>query len=200
MLAGWLFAFVLYQKNKTFSKLLTWILGALRFLTGFIAAFLLLNPVLKWMHNSTEKPIIVVMQDNSASQQNAFRKINKTQFESTLDEQIKLLEQTYTVKKYSYGNVLSDSVALNYKDESTNIAEALEQIHSTYENENLGAIILTGDGIYNKGANPAMLGLPIKASIYAIGLGDTTLQKDAILIRTYSNKVVYLAAKLQKLY
>lgn len=195
MLAGWLFAFVLYQKNKTFSKLLTWILGALRFLTGFIAAFLLLNPVLKWMHNSTEKPIIVVMQDNSASQQNAFRKINKTQFESALDEQIKLLEQTYTVKKYSYGNVLSDSVALNYKDESTNIAEALEQIHSTYENENLGAIILTGDGIYNKGANPAMLGLPIKASIYAIGLGDTTLQKDAILIRTYSNKVVYLGDK-----
>jgi hypothetical protein len=195
VLAGLLFAFILYRKNKIFSKSLSWLLSILRFLTGFIATFMLLNPVLKWMHNTTEKPTIVLLQDNSASQQKAFEKINKTQYETALAEQIKLLEQTYTVKKYSYGSVVSDSSKIEYKQNSTNIAEALEQINSVYENENLGAIVITGDGIYNKGANPALLGLPINASVYAIGIGDSTLQKDAIITRTYSNKVVYAGDK-----
>jgi hypothetical protein len=195
VLAGLLFAFILYRKNKIFSDTLSWVLSSLRFLTGFIACFMLLNPVLKWMHNTTEKPTIVLLQDNSASQQKAFEKINKTQYETALAEQIKQLSQTYTIKKYSYGGSVSDSTAINYKDNSTNIAEAMQQIHDVYENENLGAVIITGDGIYNKGANPALLGLPLKASVYAIGIGDTTLQKDAILMRTFSNKVVYAGDK-----
>jgi hypothetical protein len=195
VLAGLLFAFLLYNRNKIFSKSITWLLAALRFLTGFVCAFLLLNPVLKWIHHSTEKPIVVLLQDNSASQLKAFEKINKTQFEAALQAQIVELEKKYVVKKYSYGSVLSDSSKINYNQQSTDMAEAISQIHSTYDNENLGAIVLTGDGIYNKGMNPSLLGLPVKASLYAIGVGDTNIQKDAILMRTYSNKVVYAGDK-----
>jgi hypothetical protein len=195
VLAGLMFAFLLYNRNKIFSSAITWLLSILRFLTGFICAFLLLNPVLKWIHHSTEKPIVVLLQDNSASQLKAFEKINKTQFEAALQSQIVELEKKYVVKKYSYGSVLSDSNQINYNQQSTDMAEAISQIHSTYENENLGAIVLTGDGLYNKGMNPSLLGLPVKASLYAIGVGDTTIQKDAILMRTYSNKVVYAGDK-----
>jgi hypothetical protein len=192
---GLLFALLMYTKNNTFTKSTAWLLSILRFATGFITTFLLLNPVLKWMNNTTEKPIIVLMQDNSKSQEKAFTKINKNQYTTTLTETINKLGKNYVIKQYSYGNKVKDTSGITLLDNSTDIAEALEQISSTYENENLGAIIISGDGIYNKGANPALLSLPIKASLYAIGLGDTTLNKDALLQNIYCNKIVYSGDK-----
>jgi hypothetical protein len=194
-IVGLSFAVILYLKNENLASKVNFWLGFLRFLTGSIIAFLLLQPVLKWMHNDTIKPTIVILQDNSASQIVAFTKINKNQFETTLNNTIASLEKKYIVKKYTYGNTLHDSTVLNYKDGNTNIADALEQIASNYESENLGAIILTGDGIYNQGANPALLNMPLKASVYAIGLGDTTVKKDALILKTYQNKIAFLGDK-----
>ena len=46
-------------------------LALLRFAGVVILAFLLLNPYLKSKTNETEKPVVVIMQDNSSSIQSA---------------------------------------------------------------------------------------------------------------------------------
>jgi hypothetical protein len=195
LLLGAAFSAGLYLRKRTFAKGITWLLAILRFITSSAIAFLLLSPILKWMRNETLKPIIVVMQDNSASQNKAFEKINKGQFQNTLQEQIKLLEKEAIVKQYSYGSTLKDTAALSYNETASDLGTALEQISSSYENENLGAIVVAGDGIMTKGPNPAMLSLPIQCKLYTIGVGDTTLQRDAMVLKTYQNKVAFLGDK-----
>jgi hypothetical protein len=196
LLAGVAYALSLYAKNNIFSKGISWILAALRFLTGSIICFLLLSPVIKWMHNETLKPKVIILQDNSASQNKAFeKKVNKTQFANALTEQIKLIDQFADVKLLTYGTALRDSAKVNYNEGGTDLGTALEQISSTYENENLGAIVVTGDGIMTQGANPNSLNLPLKGAVYAIGIGDSTIQKDVMVLRTYQNKVAFLGDK-----
>jgi hypothetical protein len=192
---GVLLACGLYFKNKKFTKNTSWFLGILRALAGSLIAFMLLNPVLKWMQTKTEQPTIVILQDNSSSQNKAFEKINKQQYTAAINEQIELLSKQYKVDKYSYGATLNDTGVVNYKESTTNIGKALELINSTYENSNLGAVIITGDGIYNQGASPTTFKAVNGAPVYAVGIGDTNIQRDALITKTYANKVVYLGDK-----
>jgi hypothetical protein len=196
LLVGAVYATILYAKNGIFSKGISWLLALLRFLTGSIISFLLLSPVIKWMRNETLKPKVIVLQDNSASQNKAFEKsVNKAQFTTQLAEQIKQIEQFAEVKQLTYGTALRDTNALTYKEGGTDLGTALEQISSAYENENLGAIVVTGDGIMTQGANPASQTLSLNGAVYAIGIGDSTIQRDAMVLRTYQNKVAFLGDK-----
>jgi DNA polymerase IIIc chi subunit len=192
---GGVFAAALYFKNRTFTNKLTWLLAILRFLSGSIITFLLLAPILKWMHNETLKPIVVMLRDNSASQNKAFSVVNKNQFESTWQEQVKEIEKFATVKQYSFGAALKDTNKLSYTEGASDLGTALEQISSSYENENLGAVVVASDGIMTQGPNPAMMNLALPCGIFAIGVGDTTIQRDAIVLKTYQNKVAFLGDK-----
>lgn len=144
------------------------------------------------MQKKEEKPAIVFIQDNSASQKYAFKKQDSVAYRKNVQQLIEKLSDEYEVKTYSLGNQLQDSLKFFYNEESTDIASSLELVLTTLENQNLGGIILASDGIYNKGMSPLSLQYPFKGSIYTVGLGDTTLQRDALVARAFANKVVYL--------
>ncbi len=165
---------------------------ALRFLTVSTLAFLLLAPILRYIQNKEEKPTIVFVQDNSASQKFAFKKTDSIAYRNNVNKLIEELKKDYRVKEYSIGNELTDTLRFNYNEQSTDIASSLELLMTTLENENLGGIILASDGIYNKGISPLSIGYPYKGTLYSIGLGDTTVQKDALVARVFANKIVYL--------
>src|SRR5262249_29194386 len=61
-----------------------------------------------------------------------------------------------------------------------------------YTNQNLGAIILASDGIYNEGSNPVYMSEELHAPVYTIGLGDTTAKRDLILSNVFYNRTVFL--------
>ena len=70
ILAGALYAFVLYQKEKRFNESPVWIrvgIPVLRFLSVTLIAFFLLSPLMKNISRTVEKPIIIFAQDNSES-------------------------------------------------------------------------------------------------------------------------------------
>ncbi|MBL7765108.1 MAG: hypothetical protein JNJ58_03370 [Chitinophagaceae bacterium] len=136
--------------------------------------------------------MIVFVQDNSASQKFAFRKLDSIAYKNQVNEFIQDLEQDYKVKTYSLGSDIHDTLRFNYTEKSTDLSTNLEMLMTTLENENVGSIILSSDGIYNKGYSPLSLQYPFKGAIYTIGLGDSTLQKDALITRVFSNKLVYL--------
>src|ERR1035438_965870 len=69
-LAGAGYSFLLYRKEKRFSETPKWvrrILPVLRFVTVTLLAFFLLDPLLKNITRTVEKPIIIFAQDNSES-------------------------------------------------------------------------------------------------------------------------------------
>ncbi len=167
----------------------------LRFLAFFMLFFLLLEPLIKTETIREEKPIVVIVADNSLS-----IKTNKDSVEllkkiplviNSLKEKVSEKFETYD---YRFGEKLNegtDTLLLNEK--ITDISSAFDEISSRYYNRNLGAVILLSDGIYNKGKNPLTKSREFKnVSFYTIGLGDTLVNSDVLVADMLYNKTAYL--------
>lgn len=194
LVAGVLFSFLLYRKQKKNypNQALFYLVSALRFLTVSTLAFLLLSPILRYLQNKEEKPTLVFLQDNSASEKFAFKKIDSVAYRNNVSTLLNELKKEYRVKEYSLGSNLHDSLLFTYDENGTDISTSLEMLMTTLENVNLSGIILASDGVYNQGMSPLNINYPFKGSIYTIGLGDTTIQRDAFVSRVFANKIIYL--------
>lgn len=193
---GFLFSWLLYRKLNSFKDAKTWlikVLFGLRFIVITIISFLLLSPLLKYIQREVDKPIIVLIQDNSESiiQRNAFNFINTT-YKENYNKLVSKLEENYQVDQYSFTDKLTDSVNFTFDGKQTDIAHALSEINNSYLNRNVGAVILASDGIINKGANPIYIKNILKAPIYSIALGDTTILKDLLIHKINQNQLAYL--------
>lgn len=65
-------------------------------------------------------------------------------------------------------------------------------INDRYEDRNIGAIVIAGDGLYNRGSSPIYDEEILKVPYFTIALGDTTVQKDLLISKVNYNKTVYL--------
>lgn len=194
---GALYTVVLYYRDKTFDEKakasLLW-RGAMtifRFLSVSILAILLLSPFLRTRSTQTFKPIIAIVHDNSESMRQALGKdtpLLQKQVEQLADR----LSAKYEVVQYSAGDALKKGGDFSFGDKSTDLSAAFEELNSTYYNQNLGAVIMISDGIYNRGINPVYSAEKSAYSIYTVALGDTMVQKDQKLSNTYYNKIAYL--------
>lgn len=194
MLAGIAASWFLYRKAKTRypSPAQYYLLAVLRFVTVFLVSFMLLSPVFRYVKHREEKPILAFLQDNSASQRFGFRSIDSSSYRKQVSDLLRELRKDYDVKEYSFGQALTDSIHFSYNEAVTDLSTSLETVMTTLESQNLGGIILASDGIYNKGVSPVSADYPFKGSIYTIGLGDSSLKKDALVARVFANKIVYL--------
>jgi hypothetical protein len=187
-------SFILYRKQQDRfpTKWIYYTLAALRFLLMSALAFLLLSPIFNYLKTQEQKPTIAFIQDNSASQKFAFRKIDSAIYHQRVTKLLNELRNDYQVKEFSIGETLRDTARFQYNEEASDLSSPIESIVSNLESENLGAIILATDGIYNKGISPLSANYPYKGSIYTVGIGDTALQRDALLARVFANKLIYL--------
>lgn len=196
ILCGVIYAAALYIKERKINEAISskWWKGTLlclRFFAVSLIAFLLLNPYLKSRINNTEKPIIVIAQDNSASIGAALK--DSTAYKAGINNLIASLSDNFDVRTYTFGSTVTEGLdGNNFKEKSTDISAALNQIDNLYENLNVGAIILASDGIYNTGSNPAYDKSEIGAPIFTIALGDTVPKKDVRINSVLHNNIVYL--------
>lgn len=51
----------------------------------------------------------------------------------------------------------------NFTDKVTNLSELLKGVYDLYGGQNLGAVVVASDGIYNEGSNPAYVDVAIAA-------------------------------------
>ncbi len=193
---GVLFSWLLYRKLNAFKDASNWLiklLFTLRFLGITIISFLLLSPLLKYITREVDKPIIVLLQDASESiiQRNSSNNFI-AKYSTDLNQLVAKLEENYQVDKYSFSDKLSDSINFKFDGKQTDIANALTEINNSYLNRNVGAVILASDGIVNKGANPIYIKNILKAPIYTVALGDTTVQKDLWIHKINQNQIAYL--------
>lgn len=196
-LVGLLVALGLYYRDTTFKEQPTWLrvlMGTLRWLAFSAIAALLLSPLLKYLQTDRQEPVVVLLEDASESVALAQ---DTTTYRTAWTELGQQLEQEYQVVRYRFGDALrpladEGSQGAGFRDKRTNLGRALTEISDLYANQNLGAIVLASDGIYNQGANPAYGQLRIQAPIYTVGLGDTTQRRDLLIRRVFHNKIAYL--------
>jgi hypothetical protein len=94
LLAGLAYASIQYLRMKQpWSKSMNWTLFALRSILATFIAFLLLGPIVKQITNLFEKPIFIVVQDNSASVKEATDTTKLATLEQKILETEKLLEE-----------------------------------------------------------------------------------------------------------
>jgi hypothetical protein len=186
------YAYLLYNK-ASFDKRTRRILAILRGTLVFLLSFLLLTPLLRTIGRTLEKPIIIVAQDNSSSvlatKNSAYY---KTEYTKQLNNVIDDLSAAYTIKYYHFGAQLEEAKDLDFSEKRTDISEVFDEINDAYSNQNVGAVILASDGIYNKGSNPLYNSDLLNAPVYTIALGDTIPQKDLLIKNINYNRIVYL--------
>ena len=102
------------------------------------------------------------------------------------------MSEKFEVSQFSFGENITTSSADTIKPQSTNISAPLEYITETFEDQNLSAIIMTSDGIFNEGKNPLYADLQAAVPIYPIALGDTTIRTDILIKNVLHNRIVYL--------
>ena len=199
LLLGLLFAGLLYWKDKRFAEYGTWIpigLGLLRFLAVSGLATLLLSPLLKQTTEEIKNPSIIILEDNSESIRASMDDTSFSNYQKDLNQVSNAISEKYELIKLGFGDEISiNSDTSAQRDKVTNLSKALSYINDTYNDQNLGAIILATDGIFNEGKNPLYQNLKFKAPIYTVALGDTTIKRDLSIKHVYHNKIAYLGDK-----
>jgi hypothetical protein len=197
-LLGLGYALLLYYRDTTFREqspnLHKW-LGVLRWLTVTLLAALLLSPLLKSLLTETKKPVVVLAQDQSESigvdLQGDALETYKQNWQTLRDN----LSNDYEVHELAFGDEVREGIDFNFKDKVSNFSQVLRSVYDLYGAQNLGAVIMATDGIYNEGSNPAYSDAPLSAPVYTVALGDTTPKKDLFVKRVFHNKIAYLGDK-----
>ena len=195
---GLAYALILYYRDTTFkdqANWLKWLMGILRFLSVGLIATLLLSPLLKRIITDVKKPVIVLAQDGSESIGMEMSDEEKANYQTALERLQNELGDEYDLKPYTFGSEIREGITYNFEDKSTDIAALLNNTYDLYSNQNLGAVILASDGIYNEGSNPVYASAQLAAPVYTIALGDTTPRRDLIVKRVFHNRIAYLGDK-----
>jgi hypothetical protein len=157
-------------------------LMALRFLSVALIAFLLLSPFIKNLQKMVRHPLIIAAWDNSGSVVSAADSVQMSESILNLRSMIsKELGDDYTLVNYSFGQNTEMNGELDFSEKKSDYSQLITTLVNNHFHEKIGALILTGDGIYNQGKNPVNMLPDINYPVYAIALGDTTEVADARL-------------------
>jgi hypothetical protein len=189
-------SFWLYYKNKKNSEAPKNALigmAALRFLSLFFIFLFLLSIFFKRLQNETENPIVLIAMDNSTSMVSANdSSFIKGNFQKQLLTFKEKLGEKYTIKTLLFGDKAeSSNENASFREKETDIENLLREVDNNYSNQNIGALILVSDGIYNKGANPIYSSEKLGYPIYAIATGDTSEIRDVLIQKVNHNQVAY---------
>jgi hypothetical protein len=163
--------------------------------TVTLLAILLLKPLLKSIFTETKKPVIVLAQDQSESVGAAFKEGELATYQADWQGLKDQLGEKFDVKEYAFGSEVREGANFEMTDKVSNSSKVISDVSDIYGNQNLGAVVLATDGIYNEGSNPLYAGAKLNVPVYAIALGDTVQKKDLLLKRVFHNKIAYLGDK-----
>ncbi len=195
---GAAYAALLYFKDETFAeqypRLPKW-LAILRFLAVTLIAVLLLQPLLKTLVEDVKKPTVVMAFDQSESVGVVLKGDTLKAVSNAWQQAKNRLSQKYEVVEYAFGDEVRQPVDFQFTDKVSDVSKVMSLVADLYAGQNLGALVVATDGIYNQGSNPLYLADRLNAPVYTVGLGDTLIRKDLVLKRVFYNKIAYLGDK-----
>jgi hypothetical protein len=202
LVAGLGFAGVLYYREKTFSDRPAWVrtfMAALRFLSAALLVFFLLSPVLRAVQRESRKPILIIAQDASESVGNTLKGKDREAYLGQLQRLGGDLGRDFDVRYYAFGSSVREGLDTAFRDKASDLAGFLRYASDTYSGQNVGAVLLASDGIYNQGTNPVYVKSALNAPLITVALGDTVPKKDLVLKRVFNNKIAYLGDRFSVL-
>jgi hypothetical protein len=183
---------LLYSVSHPWPKTWNRILFVGRAALAFLLMFLLLGPIVKQINNLFEKPLFILVYDNSASIKETNDSTEIAQLEQRMKETADLLESRgYQVKTSDLSGM--DVEKPSFDGSMSDLGGALKKISNRYESSQVGGVVLASDGIYNEGVSP--LYTSYNYPIYTIGIGDTLQRTDIFIRDVYHNKIVYQGNK-----
>jgi hypothetical protein len=200
----WLIAIVLsagagywvYRADKQRAVPYPWLTSLLRSLVVFFTLLLVLAPTIIVSRNTIEKPIVLLLQDNSRSMGNALGN-DSTNYRKNTESLLHALADKYKVVQWAFGGTIQNDSLFQFHQSATDISAALSRAQEFYGLQNLGAIILATDGRFNQGANPLYQQLSLHSPLYTVAIGDSAQQKDLRIARIYANKTVMLNSSFE---
>jgi hypothetical protein len=193
LLAGLLFAWLLYENTEHLSKNIRYALAAARASITTTIAFLLFFPLLRSISYELEKPIIIIGQDNSISV-GAIKPLgfDQSRYEKDLKALSDELSRKFEVKIYNFSDSVESGFDFINKGKISNATKFVGKLNDELLNRNVGAVIIASDGIFNRGGSPMYDLNKLKAPVYTIALGDTIPKRDLLIANINSNDIVYL--------
>lgn len=188
-------AFWYYRKQKSLEGIATWLRTLLTFLRAsalFLLGILLLGILLETSETKLEKPVFIVMVDNSSSMKNykdstiVAKKIQD--FETALEQKYadRFDVVTYTVDD----DVRTDKP--NYQGKVSNLDAGFSHIYNQFYNRNIGGICFVSDGNYNQGNSPQYTAEKIAMTpIFSVGVGDTVKKRDQLIRHVAVNDIAF---------
>jgi hypothetical protein len=189
-------AWLLFRSDRKKNIPVKWLPALLRFLTFFLTAALLLAPAFPTTKTNEEKPLLLWLQDNSTSMKASLGKDSNV-YKNKVNALLDAWKDNYTVVPLSFGAGLTKDSLFLYHQHSTDIAKALQQAAEQYQDRNIGAVILSSDGIVNEGVNPLYAPLGNAFPIYSLAVGDSAQPVDLSVNRVYVNKTVALNSSFE---
>lgn len=188
-----LYSILLYRQPITLSKNWRMALFAVRAIAVFILSFLLLSPLVNSVVKNLQKPLVLILQDNSTSiKQFPGKNFQTKAFIEQLHQLKEKLGEDYEVQEFNFGKNLSNNLSDSLNEKQTNISDAIENLNNRFGNQNIGAVILASDGLYNRGSSPLNIASSLKTNIYTVALGDTVPKLDVLIDHVDFNKTAFL--------
>ncbi len=188
-------ALIMYFRNKDlrdFDKKQFYLLGLLRFISVFLLSFMLLSPLLKTIKKIVRKPLIIVACDNSQSVITRSDSVKVAAELSALSGRIaKETGNDYENVRYTFGEKTERNGSINLQEKKSDYSEMINTVYNNHFNDNVGALVVAGDGIFNKGENPVNTSFKLGFPVYTLGFGDTAITRDARISNLVVNKIAF---------
>lgn len=182
------YAYVLYTTKHPWSGTLNKILFGVRSVLVFLLAFLLLGPIIRQINNLYEKPVFIILRDNSVSVKETTDSVTRNSLQQTLTA----LKSSLNGGGYeAFENDLTgeEISVVNYTEPVSDLQGALRKISNQYEGQQVAGVLLVSDGIYNSGLSP--LYTAYSFPVYTLGVGDTAQRQDISIKELIYNKIAY---------
>ena len=178
------YAYFLYRKEVllTAKKLKQFLFIIRTFFIAFLAV-LLLNPVVKSIHKTKHKPIVILAQDISESISDSFALQLFTQISKQLTD--------FEVHEFSFSDKVKKGFSSINSGLTTNYSNLFQDMNSRFANHNIAGLVLATDGLYNSGSNP-LYDNRMNFPIYTIAQGDTLIKRDISIAKVLKNEITFL--------
>ncbi|MDN4164824.1 hypothetical protein QWY31_04885 [Cytophagales bacterium LB-30] len=184
------FAYLLYSRKAPWNTLSNILLAVFRGSIFWILGFLLLNPYVRYVKNTTQAPLWVLAVDNSQSIALVWDSAKIEEEKQALARvENALSQQGFQPVLLGYEGTLANAQALQMKERSSPIDALLQSIKKEYPSAPIAAATLISDGLYNQGLAPSFrtFSFPVHSLLW----GDTSVRKDVFIADMQYNRVVY---------
>lgn len=172
LLAGVIYAFAMYFiRRGPLETRLRWVLAIIRCLAVSFLALLLLGPIVKHTFHEKEKPLVVLAEDVSKSV--SAKTLPGSEFH------LRDLEES-----------LGGDFRVIYRSNEDNIYQT-DLGELLQAPPDAAAVVLSSDGLYNRGQNPALIAERLGIPVYTVAMGDTVPENDAWLSHLRVNRIAY---------